>query len=187
MFNKWFAVSLSDLTAISLSAAITYGAVLLYTRAIGLRSFSKMSAADFAMTIACGSVLGATLSAPTPTVFAGCFALLCLFVGQWMIAVGRRKSAWVNAVVDNRPILLMAGSTIIDENLKRANVTRSDLYGKLREANALNFDSVKAVVFESTGDVSVLHSDHDTPLAAEFFENVVGAERLFESKRESPA
>src|SRR6056297_2227374 len=71
MIEKWLTVSASELAAIFASAIIAYSAVLLYTRIIGLRSFSKMSAADFAMTIACGSILGATISAPSPTALAG--------------------------------------------------------------------------------------------------------------------
>jgi uncharacterized membrane protein YcaP (DUF421 family) len=179
MFEEWFAVSLTDLVAILLSALVVYAAVLIYTRIIGLRSFSKMSAADFAMTIACGSILGATIAAPTPTAMAGSFALLCLFIAQWSIAIARQKFDWFSKVVDNQPILLMAGPIILDENLKRANITRDDLYGKLREANAFNFDDVKAVIFESTGDVSVLHSDDKKKLEPKMFGNVIDSDRLF--------
>jgi len=74
---------------------------------------------------------------------------------------------------------LVAGSTILDENLRRANVTRNDLYGKLREANAFKFDQIKAVIFESTGDVSVIHGSEDKILDPETFANVIGAEFLY--------
>ena len=71
---------------------------------------------------------------------------------------------------------------MVEENLRKANVTRTDVYGKLRAANALNYEHVLAVVFETTGDISVLHSeDPDVKLEAEFFENVVGAELLYHS------
>lgn len=183
MFDQWFSASSTQLFGIFLSAVVVYAAVLLYTRIFGLRSFSKMSAADFAMTIACGSILGATISAPTPTVFAGGFALLCLYGIQWLIAIGRQKSKRFNAVVENQPILLMAGSTILHANLKKANLSEEDLYSKLREANAHNFDQVLAVVFECTGDVSVLHSsDNHSRLEPKIFSNVRGCEDLFASR-----
>ena len=41
--------------------------------------------------------------------------------------------------------------------MKRANVSPSDLRADLREVNALSLDRVHAVVFETKGDVSVLH------------------------------
>jgi len=40
---------------ILVSSCTVYAAILLYTRIVGPRSFSKMSSADFAMTIAVGS------------------------------------------------------------------------------------------------------------------------------------
>lgn len=72
------------------------------------------------------------------------------------------------------------GGDIIQENLDRVNMTESDLFGKLREANALNSGQVKAVVFETTGDVSVLHTDDDSvKLEERFFTDVIGVDRLF--------
>ena len=59
-------------------------------------------------------------------------------------------------LIDNEPVLLMDGATILHENLERVRVTQKDLYGKLREANVVNLEQVRAVVFESTGDISVL-------------------------------
>lgn len=112
MFDKWFAVSPTEIFPILLSALIAYAAVLFYSRVVGLRSFSKMSAADFVMTIACGSILGATISAPTPTALAGSFALFCLFVAQWAIVIARRKSDRFSKTVDNQLVLLMAGSLL---------------------------------------------------------------------------
>jgi len=66
---------------------------------------------------------------------------------------------WFNQAINNQPILLMDGPTILHENLKKAQLTVADLHSKLREANVLNYRQVKAVVFETTGDVSVLHTN----------------------------
>ena len=57
-------------------------------------------------------------------------------------------------------------------------MTESDLWGKLREANALNFSQVLAVVAETTGDVSVLHAtDSDRDLQPELLKGVIAGER----------
>lgn len=54
----------------------------------------------------------------------------------------RRRSKLISKLVDNDPILLMAASKILDHDLKRASVTRNDLFSKLGEANTLNYDHV---------------------------------------------
>ncbi|PHQ32904.1 hypothetical protein CEE69_23215 [Rhodopirellula bahusiensis] len=178
MFEKWIDISTAEIIGILVTACFAYGAVLTYTRMTGLRSFSKMSAPDFAMTIATGSILGATITQPSPTLLMGALALLSLFAIQWAIAFLRRRSEAFSQCIDNQPVLLMAGSTILHENLHQANLTENDLMGKLREANACNFDQVLAVVFETTGDISVLHSTSDTPVDPRLLQNVRDADRL---------
>jgi uncharacterized membrane protein YcaP (DUF421 family) len=55
----------------------------------------------------------------------------------------------------------MKGSEILWRNLKAHRVTEADLYAKLREANIVDMKQVLAVVLETTGDISVLHTDRD--------------------------
>ena len=181
MTDKWISSTWPELAMVLLSTLVVYAAIMIYTRIVGLRSFSKMSAADFAMTVAVGSLFGATISSPSPTLVLGLFSLASLYAGQWLLATLRSKSHAFSKMVDNQPLLLMSGHNFLDENLRRASVTRDDLYGKLREANALNYDEVLAVVFESTGDVSVLHSrDPDAKLDPDFMNNVIGFDQLDE-------
>lgn len=52
----------------------------------------------------------------------------------------------------------MKGPNMIDKNLKATKVTPDDLRAKLREANVTDLSQIKAVVLETTGDISVLHS-----------------------------
>ena len=53
----------------------------------------------------------------------------------------------------------MDGNEILEDNLRKARVTKSDLRSKLREANVTRLDQVKSVIFETTGDISVLHKE----------------------------
>ena len=120
-----------------------------------------MTAIDFAITIAIGTILSATILPKASGIPEGCFALGVLFFFQWGISVLRRKSKKICKLTENSPLLIMKDGEILDENLKKANLTRADLLAKLRESNAYNFSKVKAVIFESTGDVSVLHGDDE--------------------------
>ncbi|MBC97551.1 MAG: hypothetical protein CME63_07360 [Halobacteriovoraceae bacterium] len=47
-------------------------------------------------------------------------------------------------------------------NMKKANVSENDILAKLREANAYDLNKVHAVIFETTGGISVLHGDNFT-------------------------
>ncbi|WP_238388575.1 DUF421 domain-containing protein [Roseimaritima ulvae] len=131
------------------------------------------------MTIAVGSLFASTISSPSPSLILGLTAIAALYASQWLIASVRCRSKRIADWVDNEPLLLMAGRTFLDENLRRANLTRSDVHGKLREANAFNYDQVLAVIFETTGDVSVLHSpDPDSRVDMEILQDVIDADQL---------
>lgn len=134
--------------------------VLLLSRVVGLRSFSKMTAFDFVATVASGSLLASAAIAASWTDFLQpMIALAALFVVQFMLAWLRQRSERFQTAVDNRPHVLMCGGVIDEEALRATRVARSDVLAKLREANATKLDDVYAVVLESTGDISVLHAD----------------------------
>ena len=137
-------------------------AVIMLVRLNGLRSFSKMSSFDFALTVAIGSLLAGIISSgngPWP----GLTGLVAIFIVRFMISKGRVLSDTFEGAVDNTPLFLMYEGRILDENLPFARVTRSDLMSKLREANALDIAQVRAVVLEATGDISVLHGGDVSP------------------------
>ncbi len=141
---------------IVLSTMGIYFTVILFTRIAGKRSFSKMSSFDFSMTVAIGSVIASTILSPSISLVSGIIGLASIYILQILVAIGRRYKLLKQAV-DNSPLLLMDGRKIIKDNLKKARVTESDLRSKLREANVASLDEVLAVIFETTGDISVLH------------------------------
>jgi len=138
-----------------------YFTLIVVTRLMGLRSFSKLSSFDFAVTVAIGSLLATVLVSKNPTLLLGVAALLSLYLVQFVLATLRRKWSWVGRLVDNKPLMVMDGKVILEKNLSRARMTQADLFAKLRESNVTDLDQVYAVVVESTGDVSVLHSAKD--------------------------
>jgi uncharacterized membrane protein YcaP (DUF421 family) len=84
--------------------------------------------------------------------------VVTLYAAQFAVARLRRH-ALLHGAFDNAPLLLMDADRILDDNLAAARLTHDDLHGKLREANVLHYGQVRAVVFETTGEVSVLHGD----------------------------
>jgi len=61
---------------------------------------------------------------------------------------------------------------ILHKKLKSCNVGEDDLIAKLREANVHDFNEVKAVILESTGDVSVIHNDKNKSIQSQMLIDV---------------
>lgn len=137
-------------------SVIVFIAIIILTRVIGLRSFAKFTAYDFAFTIAVGSIISSTLTSSTSIVH-GIIAIASLLVLTFVFSFLQRRVPTLNNIISNKPLLLMNGDKILDKNLKHARIEKSQLVAKLREANVLNYNQILAVVLESTGDISVLH------------------------------
>lgn len=165
---------LYDLLEILFRAAVCVATVVALTRLNGLRSFSKMSSYDFAVTVACGSVIASSIISPKENLLLGVGALVALFVVQSLISFVRTASPKVRKSIENDPVLVMENGEILHQNLRDTRMTEADLFGKLREANAFDLRRVHAVILEPTGDVSVLHGsgDEDEEVSARVLEGV---------------
>lgn len=146
--------------------------IVLITRIIGLRSFAKFTAYDFAFTVAIGSIISSTLTSST-SIAHGSVAITSLLLLTFIFSFLQRSFKKVNLLISNKPLLLMDGSEILDENLNYARIEKNQLIAKLREANVIDYSQVRAVVLESTGDISVLHtSDEKAELNQELLKGV---------------
>lgn len=157
----WIFMEGWKLFAIALSASLGVASLIGLNRFFGLRSFSKLSGFDFAITVAFGSILASIVMAEDPPILQGAAAFAFLFIVQAGIAIFRRKSKAFSRLIDNEPRLIWCKGEFLRENMQEARVTESDVYAKMREANALRLEDVLAVVMETTGDVSVLHKTGD--------------------------
>tara|TARA_R110001599_G_scaffold46281_10_gene135844 strand:+ start:595 stop:1149 length:555 start_codon:yes stop_codon:yes gene_type:complete len=175
---NWITAGPQPLLMVVITAAAMYAALIVMTRIAGVRSFSKMSGFDFAVTVSIGSVLASVILTPDPPLAQGVMALAVLFALQMGVATLRVHSDLFEGSTNNKPRLIMANGKMLRDQMAKAKITESDLRGKLREANVLDFSQVDAAVAETTGDISVLHRERgDTPLAASLLEGVIDAHR----------
>lgn len=161
MSTDWLTGSWTGALIAVISALGAYALIVLYTRLVGLRSFSKLSSFDFAVTVAIGSMLATTVLSRDVSLPYGAAGVGALYLVQYLTARLRTRSSGFASLVDNQPVLLMRDGRMREDAMRRVGVTRADLLAKLREANVLQMESARAVIFESTGDISVLHSGDD--------------------------
>lgn len=164
----------ADLVTVVVAAVGVYVAVIVLTRLTGLRSLAKMSSFDFAATVAVGSTVASTALAATPLAN-GVLALAMLYGLQYLIATLRRRNAFRGSI-DNEPTLLMLDGQILEGNLQHARVSRAELWAQLRLSGVQRREQVRAVIMETTGDMSVLQGDGR--IDDELLAGVRGAERL---------
>lgn len=133
--------------------ALTYAAVIVMVRLFGLRSFAKMSAFDFAATIATGSLISAAAIGSTP-IWSGIAAIAALLIAQAVVAMLRR-AGW-RGLIDNKPVVLVLDGELRADALRRTGLVEADVAAQMRAAGVAQLSQVRAMVLETTGDVSVL-------------------------------
>ncbi len=178
MFPEYLGASWEALALVAVGTAGVYLALIVFSRAAGLRSFAQMTNFDMAATVAFGSIVATTATSTKVSLLQGVVALAVLFTVQGLVARVRRLRAGEWAA-DNGPLLLMSGTQVLSDNLAKAQMTRDDLRSKLRLAGVTRTEQVGAVVLESTGTVSVLTEGPEGPsIEPDLLSTVRGAERL---------
>lgn len=162
--ENWLYAEFGVLMKAIVSLIVIFTIIIIITRISGLRTFAKMSSFDFASTIAIGSILASVIMGNNQSLLKGAIALGGIILFQTAFSFFVRKSDFFKNLATNDPLLLMRNGEILYKNLSKANVGKGDIIAKLREANVLDFSEVHAVVLESTGDMSVLHTDKDIKL-----------------------
>lgn len=143
-----------DVVFAVVTAVVIYAAVIAFTRIAGLRSFSKISSFDFAMTVAVGAIIGRVVLVDV-SLLGGIVTLTTLFVLQWLVALGRRRLG-LQRIVDNQPVVLYIDGALSEDGMRRCRLTRQDVFERVRLQGITRLDDVDAIVMERSGDISVM-------------------------------
>lgn len=171
---KHFTEKIEIMPEVIVGTIVLYILLILYTRIFGLKSFSKMTGFDFLNTVAIGNLLAMSAATSSPSLFVGALLIGLLYLLNYLVTLVTYKSSTARQMIDNTPTLLMRDGKLLEENLKSTKVTLEELRGKLREANVIRLSEVRAVVLETTGDVSVLHTSGDEELEDFVMQGVKG-------------
>ena len=155
--SEWLSISWESTVGIILTVFLLNFIILLIVRLNGLRTFSKMSAHDFAVTVAIGSILGTAAASPSPSLGNALLAVAALIVWQNLFSRWRLKRNQTH--LENTPLILAENGQFNKEGMKNSRVSYPDFYAKMREANVMRMQDVQLAVLEVTGDVSILHGD----------------------------
>ena len=168
----YFTKDIGMVPEIIIGTIVVYIAVIIFTRIFGLKSFSKMTGFDFVNTVAIGNLIGMTIATSNPKLLLGILLIGLLYLANYLVSLLRFRSKTARKHLDNSPVLIMRDGQILYDNLNKVEITENELRGKLREANVIRLNEVKAVILETTGDVSVLHGDDDKEIEAYILEDV---------------
>lgn len=161
--------------AIVLATVAMYAFLLVLLRVLGQRVSARLSTYDMAAIIIIGAIAGRATLGHTPTLAGGVVALLTLFSMRAVLGLLRLNPRG-NSIINNPPIVVMAGTTIFPDALREAHVSENELWMALRQAGVRNDDEIAAVVLEPNGKFSVLH--RGVPIDPRILAHTRGQDRI---------
>lgn len=165
----------AEAVEVVVSTTLIYWVFIILVRVLGQGPLARVSSYGLASAVAAGSIVGRAALGYTPDLAAGALALVTLFLMHALAGQVQRRTR-PRRVLDSPPLLLMAGSEVLHENLRRSHLVEGDLWPRLRLAGIADPADVACVVLEPTGEISVLR--RGVRLDRTAFEGVRGAERL---------
>src|SRR5690606_22602783 len=135
---------------------LAYAGIVVLLRLAGNRTLSKMNAFDLVVTVALGSTLATILLSKDVSLAQGALALSLLIGMQFLVSWSSVRIPWVRRLVTGEPSLLFYRGKPLDENLRRARVTKDEVRAAVRTAGIADLADVQAVVMETDRSLSVV-------------------------------
>lgn len=155
--SHWLGAALSDTAWIALVTVLIYASTLLAVRLAGRRTVAQMSAFDYVVTIALGSVIATTAVTKDTPYAHGLVTVVVLLSLQVAVGALRQKSSMVRRVTDFEPtVMYEKGEFNLPRSPWSAQLTREEVESKVRQAGLTDLTRVKRIVLEPDGHVSVL-------------------------------
>jgi uncharacterized membrane protein YcaP (DUF421 family) len=145
-----------------LDAVFIYVAVIVVLRLTGKRTLAKLSAFDFVVTVALGSVLAAVITADDIPLADGVVAVALLAGLQFLVAFVSSRWPRLHHVVTSSPVVLVRDGEVLDQAVRDNRLSPDELAAAVRKQGIPDFGEVSALVLETDGTFSVLRS---TPTA----------------------
>jgi uncharacterized membrane protein YcaP (DUF421 family) len=124
------------------------------------RALAQLSAFDFAVAVAIGSIIGRGATASDTSFASSAVALVTFLAAHRVVAILRRHSRVVQ-MIDQPPRVLVARGQFQERELAHAGLTTADVNDLLREKGAEDVGRVGYLLYETRGSVTMVDADRE--------------------------
>lgn len=150
-FDGWASIG-----RVALLGLCAYAAIVVSLRAFGSRSLSQMSAFDFVITVALGSVLASIPLSTTVSAADGLALILTLLLLQALTRWLLRRFPATRTLIRSSPHLVVWNGVMLEETMRELAVTDAEIRAAVRKAGKASLFDTLAVVLENDGSWSVI-------------------------------
>jgi uncharacterized membrane protein YcaP (DUF421 family) len=158
----WLVGQADELVGVVAKALLMYGTAVVGLRIAHRRTLSQWTAIDFAAAVAIGAVMGRTAVATGQSFLVGAAALVTFLGAHALVTLGR-GNRWIAKAVDHRVRVLIDHGRLRQDQLRICGLTENDVLAKLRELGIRELTELRYVLYETKGELTVVHEAEQQP------------------------
>lgn len=151
--------SWSELIRFVINLTSIYLAALVTVRLIGKRALGELSLFDLVIMVGIGEVIVIVGLEQKVPLIKGFVILLLLGGLELLFSMLTFKSKFFARLIEGKPTLLIKDGLLLEDNLAKEHISRSDLYQELRKQGVSKVAKVSKAILEACGKFSILLKD----------------------------
>ena len=169
---------MDDLLYIVVTAFVSVAVLFILSKLIGNKQMSNLNMFDYVNGITIGSI-AAEMATSEISDFWQCFvALLVYALIMILLTILSQKSAVCRRFFTGKSIVLYDRGKLFKRNLTTAKIDFNEFLTMLRDKEYFSLDDVETVMFEHTGQISVLPKDKSRPVSPDDLKIVTQQKRI---------
>ena len=149
-----------------LRTIVLYLVLILAIRLMGKRQIGQMEPSEFVVTMLVANLASIPMQDGAIPLYSGIVPILTVLGAELLLSFLSLKSIFVRKLLCGKPVILMENGNILQENLRKTNVTLDELTGHLREKGVLDLEEVQYAILETNGNLSVFPHPKHMPASA---------------------
>ncbi|MCR6545315.1 DUF421 domain-containing protein [Dehalobacterium formicoaceticum] len=137
-------------------------------RLMGYRSMGDMEPTDFVIMLVIAETLGTPLADESLSLTNTIIAVSTLTILQILFSWTGLKSTFLLQLMDGKPIPVIQNGKILEKNMRKARVNRSDLMEELRVQGLSNYLDVEFAYLEPSGRFSIIRKKEVEPITPRY-------------------
>ena len=142
------------------STLVIYLFIVIAIRLFGKKELAQLSVVDMVFILLISNAVQNAMVGPDSTLSGGLVAATTLFVVNYVLKYLQYRFPKFGKVVEGDAIMLIYKGKIIDEHLRKAQLTTDELLEAVREHGVPSVTEVDLAILEVDGNISVLSNEY---------------------------
>ena len=145
---------------------VLYTALILAVRLMPKRQIGQMEPSEFVVAMVVADLASIPMQNNAIPLVNGLVPILTVMGLELILSHLSLKSIRLRKLLCGKPVILIDNGKILQENLRRTQVTLDELSGHLREKDVLDIQTVQFAILETNGNLSVFPYPAEQPATA---------------------